>query len=109
MDKLSNRELTSIRRAAEDAIEAWNINHKPFIDVVAHPLNICTLVDMAKLSLTQQKQIDEMQAKVDACQKLLEKWKTTGLKGSSDYAVGGEHTRQECEDELEQALKGGEV
>lgn len=57
----------------------------------------------------QQKQIDELQAKLDACQKLLEKWKTTGLKGPSDYAVGGAHTRQECEDELEQALKGGEV
>lgn len=57
----------------------------------------------------QQKRIDELQAKLDACQKLLEKWKTTGLKGASDYAVGGAHTRQECEDELEQALKGGEV
>ena len=50
----------------------------------------------------------EMQKRVDAAQKLLEKWKTTGLNGKSDYAVGGAHARQNCEDELEQALKGGE-
>lgn len=49
----------------------------------------------------------EMQKRVDAAQKLLEKWKTTGLNGTSDYAVGGAHARQNCEDELEQALKGG--
>lgn len=48
----------------------------------------------------------EMQKRVDAAQKLLEKWKTTGLNGTSDYAVGGAHARQNCEDELEQALKG---
>lgn len=51
----------------------------------------------------------EMQKRVDAAQKLLEKWKTTGLNGTSDYAVGGAHARQNCEDELEQALKGGEA
>lgn len=50
---------------------------------------------------------DELQKRVNACQKLLEKWKTTGLNGTSDYAVGGAHARQNCEDELEQALKGG--
>lgn len=48
----------------------------------------------------------ELQKRVDAAQKLLEKWKTTGLNGTSDYAVGGAHARQNCEDELEQALKG---
>ena len=52
------------------------------------------------------KQHVELQKRVDACQKLLEKWKTTGLNGTSDYAVGGAHARQNCEDELEQALKG---
>lgn len=64
MDKLSDRELTLIRRAAEDAIEAWNRNHKPFVDVVSHPLKICTLVDMAKLSLTQQKRIDDLEKRL---------------------------------------------
>ena len=49
----------------------------------------------------------ELQKRVNACQKLLEKWKTTGLNGTSDYAVGGAHARQNCEDELEQALNGG--
>lgn len=56
----------------------------------------------------QQSKIGELQKRVDACQKLLEKWKTTGLNGTSDYAVGGAHARQNCEDELEQALKGGD-
>lgn len=96
MDKLSNRELTSIRRAAEDAIEAWNKNYKPFIDVVAHPLNICTLVDMAKLSLTQQKRIDELQARVDAATNVYEKYRN----GCCDI--------YDVFDEVEQALKGGE-
>ncbi|MCM1963187.1 hypothetical protein NCY62_13865 [Acinetobacter pittii] len=54
----------------------------------------------------QQAKVEEAQKRVDACQKLLEKWKTTGLNGTSDYAVGGAHARQNCEDELEQALKG---
>lgn len=56
---------------------------------------------------SRQTEVDELQKRVNACQKLLEKWKTTGLNGTSDYAVGGAHARQNCEDELEQALKGG--
>lgn len=55
---------------------------------------------------SRQTEVDELQKRVDAAQKLLEKWKTTGLNGTSDYAVGGAHARQNCEDELEQALKG---
>lgn len=49
---------------------------------------------------------DELQKRVDAYQNLLSKWKSAHLKGSSDYARGGFHARQDCEDELEQALKG---
>jgi hypothetical protein len=104
MDKLSNRELTSIRRAAEDAIEAWNRNHKPFIDVVAHPLNICTLVDMAKLSLTQQKLIDELQARVDAVCLVLD-----GLKKARYMHSENKKYNSILIEKLEQALKGGEV
>lgn len=50
MSELSNEKLTQIKRAAEDAIQAWNRLYQPFIDVVAHPLNIISLVDMAKKS-----------------------------------------------------------
>ncbi|WP_457970602.1 hypothetical protein [Acinetobacter calcoaceticus] len=57
----------------------------------------------------QQAKVEELQKRVDACQSLLAKWKSTHLKGASDYARGGFHARQDCEDELEQALKGGEA
>lgn len=50
MSELSIEKLTQIKRAAEDAIQAWNRLYQPFIDVVAHPLNIISLVDMAKES-----------------------------------------------------------
>lgn len=50
----------------------------------------------------------EQQKRIDACENLLAKWKSKGLVGSSDYARGGLHSRQDCEDELEQALKGSE-
>lgn len=50
MSELSNEKLTQIKRAAEDAIQACNRLYQPFIDVVAHPLNISSLVDMAKKS-----------------------------------------------------------
>lgn len=93
---LSPRELTEIRRAAEDAIYAWNRHYKPFIDVVAHPLNICTLVDMAKLSLKQQAKIDEQQKQIDAAQKLIQEWRDV------------ETYSDDCANQLEQALRGGQ-
>lgn len=48
MDKLDHRKLTLIKRAAEDAIHACNRHYAPFVDVVAHPLNIIALVEMAQ-------------------------------------------------------------
>lgn len=59
--KLSARKLTLIRRAAEDAIHACNRHYGPFVDVVAHPLNICALVDMAETSIGQQAKVEELQ------------------------------------------------
>ncbi|WP_228267555.1 hypothetical protein [Acinetobacter calcoaceticus] len=59
--KLSQRQLVLIRRAAEDAIHACNRHYGPFVDVVAHPLNICALVDMAQMSTVQQAKVDELQ------------------------------------------------
>lgn len=50
MSELTNRQLVLIKRAAEDAIYAANRHYGPFIDVVAHPLNIISLVDMAQQS-----------------------------------------------------------
>ncbi|MDC4653045.1 hypothetical protein ACR2E5_05605 [Acinetobacter baumannii] len=57
--KLSQRQLVLIRRAAEDAIHACNRHYGPFVDVVAHPLNIISLVDMAQESLHQQELIKQ--------------------------------------------------
>lgn len=67
MDKLDHRQLTLIKRAAEDAIHACNRHYGPFVDVVAHPLNIIALVEMAQSRQAEvaqanqewQKHIDE--------------------------------------------------
>lgn len=56
--KLSQRQLVLIRRAAEDAIHACNRHYGPFVDVVAHPLNICALVDMAQMNIGHQEKMD---------------------------------------------------
>ncbi|WP_217484344.1 hypothetical protein [Acinetobacter lactucae] len=61
MGKLSARQLTLIRRAAEDAIHACNRHYSPFVDVVAHPLNITALVDMAQESIRQKGELKELQ------------------------------------------------
>lgn len=61
MSELTQEELMVIRRAAEDAIHAANKHYKPFIDVVAHPLNIIALVDMA----VKQAEIDHLNRVLD--------------------------------------------
>ncbi|MFW6527577.1 hypothetical protein [Acinetobacter baumannii] len=63
--KLSQRQLVLIRRAAEDAIHACNRHYGPFVDVVAHPLNICALVDMAQLSVGLQVKVDRLQGQLE--------------------------------------------
>ncbi|WP_287906540.1 hypothetical protein [Acinetobacter sp.] len=62
MDKLDHRELTLIKRAAEDAIHACNRHYKPFIDVIAHPLNIIALVEMAQ---SRQAEVDQLQSQIN--------------------------------------------
>ena len=61
MSELTQEELIVIRRAAEDAIHAANKHYKPFIEVVAHPLNIIALVDMA----VKQYEIDHLNSILD--------------------------------------------
>ncbi len=63
--KLSQRQLVLIRRAAEDAIHACNRHYGPFVDVVAHPLNICALVDMAQLSVGLQVKVERLQGQLE--------------------------------------------
>jgi hypothetical protein len=45
---LSDDELVSIRRSAEDAVRAMNHRYAPFIDTMANPLRVIALVDMAR-------------------------------------------------------------
>ncbi|ENV09525.1 hypothetical protein F966_02183 [Acinetobacter higginsii] len=65
MEKLSPRELVLFRRAAEDAIHSCNRHYGPFIDVVAHPLNMLKLIDMAELSNQQQSKMNDLQKRVN--------------------------------------------
>lgn len=62
MDKLNQRQLTLIKRAAEDAIHACNRHYGPFVDVVAHPLNIIALVEMAQ---SRQAEINQLQSQIN--------------------------------------------
>lgn len=57
MDKLDHRQLAIIKRAAEDAIHACNRHYGPFLDVVAHPLNIIALIEMAQ---SRQAEVEQL-------------------------------------------------
>jgi hypothetical protein len=118
--KLSHRQLVLIRRAAEDAIHACNRHYGPFVDVVAHPLNICALVDMAQESICQQakmnekesvisfanrmanmdqKKNDELQERIDTALAILD---TTSISDINQRTLG-------FVDQIKQALKGREA
>ncbi len=47
MADLTYEERKRLRRLAEDARDACNRHYGPFVDAVAHPLNILALLDMA--------------------------------------------------------------
>lgn len=54
MADLSYEERKRLRRAAEDGRDACNRHYGPFVDVVAHPLNILALLDMAARTATSE-------------------------------------------------------
>ena len=53
MTDLTYEERKHLRRAAEDARDACNRHYGPFVDVVAHPLRILALLDMADRAAQQ--------------------------------------------------------
>lgn len=66
MASLSYEERKRLRRAAEDARDACNRHFRPFVDVVAHPLNILALLDMVDPVDQHQKTLASIEAFV-AC------------------------------------------
>lgn len=66
MASLSYEERKRLRRAAEDARDACNRHFGPFVDVVAHPLNILALLDMVDPVDQQQRTLANIEAFV-AC------------------------------------------
>lgn len=66
MASLSYEERKRLRRAAEDARDACNRHFGPFVDVVAHPLNILALLDMVDPVDQQQRTLARIEAFV-AC------------------------------------------
>ena len=50
-EPLTHKELVALRRAAEDAVQAMNPRYGPFVELVANPLKMLALVDMAMRSL----------------------------------------------------------
>ena len=49
----------------------------------------------------------EKKKQAEACAALVSEWREKPIGGWSDYARGGLHSRQDCADDLEQALRGG--
>lgn len=66
MANLSYEERKRLRRAAEDARDACNRHFGPFVDAVAHPLNILALLDMVDPVDQQQRTLANIEAFV-AC------------------------------------------
>lgn len=48
----------------------------------------------------------EKKKQVEACAALVGQWREKRMGGCSDYARGGLHSRQDCADDLEKALRG---
>ena len=48
----------------------------------------------------------EKKKRVEACSALVGQWREKRMGGCSDYARGGLHSRQDCTDDLEKALRG---
>lgn len=48
----------------------------------------------------------EKKKQVEACAALVSGWREKPMGGWSDYARGGLHSRQDCTDDLEKALRG---
>ncbi len=48
----------------------------------------------------------EKKKQVEACSALVGQWREKRMGGCSDYARGGLHSRQDCADDLEKALRG---
>jgi len=48
----------------------------------------------------------EKKKQVEACSALVGQWREKRMGGCSDYARGGLHSRQDCTDDLEKALRG---
>lgn len=72
------------------------------------------LVDSLHHEISQLKaQLNNMEAcyiekkkEVEACAALVGQWREKRMGGWSDYARGGLHSRQDCADDLEKALRG---
>lgn len=75
---------------------AWNIwkEKQAIIDDLKAQLN-----NMEACYIEKKKQ-------VEACAALVSEWREKPMGGWSDYARGGLHSRQDCTDDLEKALRG---
>ncbi|TCB17337.1 hypothetical protein [Acinetobacter sp. ANC 5045] len=75
---------------------AWNIwkEKQAIIDNLKAQLN-----NMEACYIEKKKQ-------VESCVALVGEWRETHIGGWSDYARGSLHSRQDCADDLEKALRG---
>jgi hypothetical protein len=79
MAELTYEERNRLRRLAEDARDACNRHYGPFVDAVAHPLNILALLDMVTRAEQQRdgfaaamlRALSELSNKVDEHHKSL--------------------------------------
>ena len=77
---------------------------KGFIEGIKHQQAI---IDNLKAQLNNMEACYiEKKKEVEACAALVGQWREKRMGGCSDYARGGLHSRQDCADDLEKALRG---
>ena len=77
-----------------ECYEAGQKSQQSIIDDLRQQLN-----NMEQCYIEKKKQ-------VEACAALVSEWREKPMGGWSDYARGGLHSRQDCTDDLEKALRG---
>lgn len=90
----SLRVQLSLQRYRNKALEAELTSSRNYGDGLHGQLN-----NMETCYIEKKKQ-------VEACAALVSGWREKPMGGWSDYARGGLHSRQDCADDLEKALRG---
>lgn len=100
-------EIDQLNTVLEERTKEWlqAIECGTYFENVAKPLKEENDSLRQQLNNMEQCYI-EKKKQVEACSALVSQWREKRMGGCSDYARGGLHSRQDCTDDLEKALRG---